>query len=339
MITIDGSKGEGGGQILRSALALAMVTGQPFRIDNIRAGRRRPGLLRQHLTAVKAAAEVSRAKTSEAAVGVTSLTFTPGDIRAGDYRFAVGTAGSATLVFQTILPALILADGPSRVTVEGGTHNEAAPPFDFLERAFLPLLNEMGPAVSVTLQRHGFYPAGGGCFTAEITPTKTLAPIELMDRGAETCRRSEALFANLPADIAKRELATVRAALDFAEDDLKMRGVYDSPGPGNVLLLTFAFERVTEMFTGFGRQGVSAEAVANQTVKDAKRYLATSAAVGRHLADQLLLPMALAGGGRFTTLKPTQHTRTNVDVIQRFLDIEIAIDPVDDAVWQISLNR
>ena len=309
MITIDGSKGEGGGQILRSALSLAMVTGQPFRIDKIRAGRKKPGLLRQHLTAVKAAAEISGAKTSDATVGATSLTFAPGNIRAGDYRFAVGTAGSATLVFQTILPALILADGPSRVTAEGGTHNQAAPPFDFVDRSFLPLLNDMGPTVSVALQRHGFYPAGGGCFTADILPVKTLVPFELIERGAEVGRRSEAVFANLPADIAKRELATVRAGLDFAENDLKVRGVYDSPGPGNVLLLTFVFERVVETFTGFGRQGVSAEAVAEQALKDAQRYLATQAAVGRNLADQLLLPMALAGGGRFTTLKPSQHTR------------------------------
>src|SRR5688572_7099138 len=162
MIRIDGSVGEGGGQILRTALSLSLATGTPFQIENIRAGRKNAGLLRQHLTAVLAAAEIGSAETAGASLGSTALTFTPKSVRGGEFRFAVGTAGSATLVFQTILPALLLAGTPSRVEIEGGTHNMAAPPFDFLKRTFLPVLRRMGANISLELKRYGFYPAGGG---------------------------------------------------------------------------------------------------------------------------------------------------------------------------------
>jgi RNA 3'-terminal phosphate cyclase (ATP) len=150
MITVDGSFGEGGGQILRTALALALVTGQPFRIEKIRAGRKNPGLLRQHLTAVKAAAQIGQATIAGDSIGSTQLTFAPGRIAAGEYTFAVGTAGSTTLVLQTILPALLRANAPSRLTLEGGTHNPFAPPFHFLVQAFLPLLNQMLAGGQVT---------------------------------------------------------------------------------------------------------------------------------------------------------------------------------------------
>jgi hypothetical protein len=157
MIRIDGSLGEGGGQILRNSLSLSLATGKPFRIENIRAGRERPGLLRQHLTAVLAAVEVGGAGVEGATLGSTAVTFSPGKVRAGDYRFAVGTAGSGTLVLQTVLPALLTADAPSHIAIEGGTHNSAAPPFDFLDRAFLPLIERMGPKVRLQFERFGFY--------------------------------------------------------------------------------------------------------------------------------------------------------------------------------------
>src|SRR5271166_6297783 len=161
-VILDGSIGEGGGQILRTALSLSIVTGKPFFIEKIRAGRERPGLLRQHLTAVLAAAEVGGAEVQGASLGSTELTFSPGAIRAGEYRFSVGTAGSGTLVFQTVLPALMLTAEPSRIVIEGGTHNTAAPPFDFLARTFVPLLERMGPKVVLEFESYGFYPEGGG---------------------------------------------------------------------------------------------------------------------------------------------------------------------------------
>ena len=172
MIEIDGSQGEGGGQILRTALALALVTGKPFRITNIRAGRKKPGLLRQHLTAIQAAMAVGGAAAEGATIGSRDLVFHPGAITPGTYRFAVGTAGSTTLVLQTILPALLCAGGESMLTLEGGTHNPFAPPFDFLQTTFLPQVNRLGPKVEAVLERPGFYPAGGGRF--RVSPTSNV---------------------------------------------------------------------------------------------------------------------------------------------------------------------
>src|SRR5262245_16129236 len=207
-VTIDGAEGEGGGQLLRTALSLALVTGTPFRIERIRAGRRKPGLLRQHLTAVHAAAQIGRARVSGAELGSHSLSFEPSEIEPGEYEFAVGTAGSATLVFQTLLPALLKGRAPSRVGVEGGTHNPFAPPFDFLARTFLPILELMGASVKVRRERCGFYPAGGGRMTFEIDPCPTLRPVTLLHRGP-TCVHARGLVAALPESIATREVSIV----------------------------------------------------------------------------------------------------------------------------------
>ncbi|HZL36037.1 MAG TPA: RNA 3'-terminal phosphate cyclase [Tepidisphaeraceae bacterium] len=198
LILIDGSQGEGGGQILRSALALSMLTGKPFRIENIRANRNKPGLMRQHLTAVNAAAAVCSANVSGAAIGSRELAFEPGAVRAGEYTFSVGSAGSTTLVLQTVLPPLLVAAGRSTLALEGGTHNIHAPPVDFLEYAFLPLVNRMGPRVSVTLERAGFYPAGGGRILAAIEPAEKLSPISILERGEIHHRMAKAICAGLP---------------------------------------------------------------------------------------------------------------------------------------------
>lgn len=334
MITIDGSMGEGGGQILRTSLALALVTGRPFRIEKIRAGRKRPGLMRQHLTAVQAAATLGGAAVTGDSIGSQELVFEPGPVQPGRYHFAVGTAGSATLVLQTVLPALLLAKGPSQLTLEGGTHNPWAPPFDFLDKTLLPLIGRMGPSVAASLQRHGFYPAGGGHMEISVQPVRQLQRLELAERGAIQSRRARALFARLPAEIGKRELAVVKHRLGWPDDQLVVEEVRTSAGPGNVLLIELQAEHVTEVFTGFGAIGRPAEAVAAEAVDEAKDYLAAGVPVGIHLADQLLVPLALAGG-RFRTLSPTRHTRTNVEVIRRFLDVRIAMEKIDQAAWQI----
>jgi RNA 3'-terminal phosphate cyclase (ATP) len=236
MIRIDGSFGEGGGQILRTSLALSLVTGQPFRSEKIRAGRKTPGLLRQPLTAVNAAARIGQAEVEGTSIGSQQLTFTPGKVAAGEYAFAVGTAGSTTLVLQTVLPALLLAassGGPSRLTLEGGTHNPFAPPFDFLARAFLPLLNRLGPRVEATLERYGFYPAGGGKLTVTIEPAARLTRLELPERGEVTERRARAVVGNLPLRIAERELKIIRRKMSWKDEWLRAEAVENSPGPGN----------------------------------------------------------------------------------------------------------
>ena len=326
-LRIDGSEGEGGGQVLRTSLALSMVTGTPVRIDNIRARRAKPGLMRQHLTAVLAAAQVSQAQVEGAEVGSTALAFTPGPVAPGEYRFAVGTAGSVTLVLQTVLPALLTASGPSALTLEGGTHNPLAPPFDFLDRVFLPLIGRMGPRVEARLERHGFYPAGGGRFsvTVEPSPSRSLAGLELLERGEVRHRRGTAILARLPRGIAEREVQHLVQETGWEPSSFEIRQV-DSLGPGNAVLLELESDAVTEIFTGFGEVGVRAETVADRAVEEMRRYLAAGVPVGEHLADQLLLPLALAGSGAFVSLPLSRHATTQIELIPRFLGVRIEVE-------------
>lgn len=339
MISIDGSQGEGGGQILRTALALSLVTGREFRIHNIRAGRRKPGLLHQHLAAVKAAVRVGAAETRGAELGSAELLFAPQSINPGRYRFDVGTAGSCTLVLQTVLPSLLTATDRSEIIVEGGTHNPAAPPFDFLAKCFIPIINRMGPRVTARLERPGFYPAGGGRIVVAVEPTPALSPIELTERGPIKNRRARALVAMLPREIAGRELRTLAGMLHWDSESLEVEMIDNSFGPGNAIVVEIESEALTEVITGFGRRGIRGEQVATETAESVRRYIDANVPVGRHLADQLLLPMALAGGGRFRTLSPTSHTLTNIAVLRRF--VEVSVDASESAGddWTIEIKQ
>lgn len=330
MITIDGSQGEGGGQILRTALSLSLVTGQTFQIQGIRAGRKKPGLLRQHLTAVDAAMQVGGASVDGAVLGSKELVFKPSRVTPGDYRFTVGTAGSTTLVFQTVLPALIAGETPSQLILEGGTHNPNAPSYDFLARAFLPLINRMGPTISAQIECAGFYPAGGGRVTVQITPAKRLQQLELLARGESRSRKARALVANLPRSVGDRELKVVTEKLGWSREQLQVEEV-PSAGPGNALVLEVESEHVTEVFTGFGERGVLAETVAEKAVAEVRSYLASGAPVGEHLADQLLIPLALAGGGSFVTAAVSRHTQTNIKVIEMFLPCRFEVTETNNA--------
>jgi len=334
-LEIDGAMGEGGGQVLRTALALSICTGKPFRITNIRAGRKKPGLQRQHLTAVHAARDISSAQVEGDEMGSMTLSFVPGGVWAGRYHFAVGTAGSTTLVLQTILYPLLLATGESHLTLTGGTHNSFAPPFDFLAQAFLPILGRMGPQVTATIDRYGFYPAGGGQLTVHITPTPRLNGFSLMARGKILARQARALITNIPDHVAQRELQRVAKKLKWSEDCLHYCPLPSDQGPGNVLLLEVQSEQVTEVFTGFAKRGVRAEAVADSAIQKATDYIKADVPVGEHLADQLLLPLALAGEGEFTTVAPSRHTLTNIEVIQIFLSVSITHSPLRDDAWVI----
>ena len=316
MIHLDGSYGEGGGQILRSALALSLITRQPFRIERIRARRSTPGLLRQHLTAVLAAARVGSAKVDGARERSTELTFEPQTLLGGHYTFDIGSAGSTTLVLQTILVPLLIASEPSTIELEGGTHNPGSPTFDFLTRSFLPLVQRMGAKVDVALERAGFFPMGGGRILVTIEPARELGALELLERGALNAKRARAIVANLPLDIAHRELAVI----DWKDAQAQTVNAY---GPGNALTLEAESEHVTEVVTGFGKRGVRAEQVARYAKEEMDRYLDSDAATGEHLADQLLLPMAVGGGGAFTTVHATEHTKTNAEVIQKFVSARV----------------
>ncbi|PTY01579.1 RNA 3'-terminal phosphate cyclase [Verrucomicrobia bacterium LW23] len=345
MIHIDGSAGEGGGQILRTALALSMCTGQPFRMSNIRAGRKKPGLMRQHLTAVQAAYAITGSQGAPVATGALELEFVPGVVAPGNHTFAVGTAGSATLVLQTVLPALLMVtqaagadESPMESTLvcQGGTHNPFAPPFDFLERSFAPVLRRMGAKIGLTLTRPGFYPAGGGEMLARITQVPKLKHLSLVEKGALVRRRALVLLACLSRNIGEREIHALQAKLSWPKDTFELKEVAGATGPGNVIIIEQEFEHVTEIVTGFGERGVSAERVVELAIEKVRRYevaAAAGAVVGEHLADQLLVPMALAGGGEFLTMRPSRHSVTNADTIRKFLDIPIRFTQRAEDVW------
>lgn len=340
-IVVDGSQGEGGGQIVRSSLSLAMVTGQPVTITNIRLGRNKPGLLRQHLTAVQAAVAITGGEVSGDVLGSLQITFHPQKPMGGSYRFAVGTAGSATLVLQTILPALMLADTPSSLVLEGGTHNPWAPPYDFLEKCYLPQLAKMGPQVQLKLVRAGFYPAGGGEFRVQIEPVSRLQPLHLSKRGKTTMQRARVVIANLAGHIAEREARLIATKTGWERRSIAVEKV-SSLGPGNAVFVEQISTNVTEVFVGFGRLGTKAERVAGEAVEAWQAYTRAEVPVGPYLADQLLLPMGIsawqtrqAADGDpkysrpncFRTMALTEHSQTHVAILKQFLGINIAMHP------------
>ena len=331
MIEIDGSQGEGGGQIVRSSLALSAVTGTPFQLSNIRAGRAKPGLQRQHLAAVRAATEICGAEVTGDDIGSFSLTFTPGEIAPGDYTFSIGTAGSTTLISQTVLPALMLADRTSTVALGGGTHNPFAPPYDFLKLSFLPQLAKAGPSVKTEIERYGFYPAGGGVFEMQIQPCAKLKGFELLERGSDRPEpKVTAIVSNLPDHVGQRECDTIRRKFGWDEKCCEVFEVAEPVGPGNVIMIRLDYPNVTEVFAGFGKVGVTAEQIARNTARAAKQYLSNDAPVGEYLADQLMMPMGLAASqGKvsvFRTRELSMHSQTHVNVLKAFLPIRIDVE-------------
>ena len=337
-VTISGESG--GGQLLRSALSLALVTGQPFRMTNIRGKRPKPGLMRQHLTCVTAAAEVCGAQVEGATMASTELVFQPGKIQAGDYGFAIGSGGSTTLVLQTLLPALLHAKAASTLRIEGGTHNPMAPPFEFIEQCFLPVLHSMGVEASVELERPGFMQAGGGVLKATIRPIQTWRELRLIERGEAVETFGRVLHAHLSGEIARREIATAAKLLQWPEDRIDLRYANDSLGPGSAILLGSRHANVCEISAGIAQMGKSAETVATAAAKGLRGYLASTAPVGAHLADQLLLPMALAGGGLFHTLSITDHTRTNMALIEQFLpEMRFTVKEAERGVKVVSVEK
>ncbi|MDT9002254.1 RNA 3'-terminal phosphate cyclase [Paucibacter sp. APW11] len=343
MIEIDGSAGEGGGQILRTSLALSMCTGQAFALTKIRAGRAKPGLMRQHLTCVNAAAEVSGAELRGAELNSQLLEFRPGAVRAGDYVFNVGTAGSCTLVLQTVWPALLMADAPSRLKLGGGTHNPMAPPFHFLERSYAPLMRRLGARAELKLRRLGFYPAGGGEIEATIWPAaKELKPFDLLERGEKLEAFAECFAPALPRSVARRELEQLGLAMGWSDEQLREGPSRQNEGPGNALVATLAYEQLSEVFTSFGEKGVSAEQVAKDVVQQLRAYQLSEAALGPHLADQWALPLALAvwqrgGEARYSCSELTPHARTNFEVIEKFLPVRFESSAAGSG-WRVSVR-
>ncbi|MBN1250040.1 MAG: RNA 3'-phosphate cyclase [Anaerolineae bacterium] len=327
MLEIDGSHGEGGGQILRSALALAAVTGRPVHLTRIRANRSKPGLRPQHLTAVLAMAEVCEADTEGAELGSQELTFAPqAQPAAGDYRFAVadaaagGSAGSVTLILQTLLLPLALAEGPSEVTLLGGTTVPMSPPALYVDKVLLPTLFEMGLRASVDHRIWGFYPRGDGELTASIRGGTHLRGLDLTDPGGLVRVEGTAFAARLPSHIPQRMANRARNILHDLEIATHIVPEHvSSPGVGTGLFLCARYERAQAGFLSLGRLGLPAEEVAEIACRALVEHHRTSAAADPHLADQLVLPFALAEGpSRITVSRVTRHLLTSVWVAQQF---------------------
>ncbi len=325
MIELDGSMQEGGGQILRTALALSVLTRKPFSISKIRANRSNPGLAPQHLAAVNALAEISNADVDGAQLKSTALTFTPKVLKGGTYVFDVSSqgpsAGSATLLFQALLPALLYADNPSHVTFRGGTHVPWSPPYEFLPRVFLPAVSRFGAKAELAFKQPGYYPAGKGEFVASITPIKKLQSISLTARGPLTVINGVSTVSNLPLPIAQRQKTAALAALtSLAAKKTLSTELLPAASPGTSCFLTCAHDEWVNGFGALGEKGKPAETVGAQAAQALLEFEKSGACVETHLADQLIPYAALAEGNTLLACQTvSQHLKTNLAVCQAFL--------------------
>jgi len=327
-LTIDGSFGEGGGQILRTALALAAILQRPVEIRNIRGGRKKPGLRPQHLAAVKALAKVTSAQVRGAEVGSTRLYFEPCQLKGGTYTLDIGTAGSTALVLQAVMPGLLFAEDPSRMTITGGTHVPWSPCFHYLKEVFVPTVSEMGGPVSLEIGPWGWYPKGGGRIVASISPAGGLSAIDRTNRGDLTGIYLLSAVSNLPSGIGERQRDQVLRRLRGQGYHATRVELVQSPsqGPGTVVFVKAEFEKGAAGFTSLGKKGKPAETVADEACTAFFEFMASEASVDSHLADQLVLYMALARGRScFVAEAITEHLRTNIWVIEQFLPVAFEV--------------
>lgn len=337
-IEIDGSFGEGGGQIVRAALSLSAVTGKKVRVHNIRARRAKPGLARQHLTAARAVAKICGGRLEGADKGSRELTFEPGTIRPGNYSFDIGSAGSAVLVLQTALPALFAAGAPSKISVSGGTHNPMSPPFEHFSECFLPAIALAGYKASARLLRHGFHPKGGGQIEASVEPLENPSPLELTAETDWGGPEPEILIANLPEHVAFRERDELAERLSLGADAIQLRPLPGEEGPGNAVLIRYRAGGRTALVASFGEPRKRAERVAAEGAREAKNFARSRAAADPRLADQLLLPLAQGAGGSFTTSEITEHLRTHAHVIGMFLGAKVSMTSLSADRWLVEVG-
>lgn len=328
MLELDGSFGEGGGQILRTSLALSLLTGRAFHLRNVRAGRPKPGLQPQHLMSVRAAAAIGQAQTRGASRSSSDLVFEPGEVRAGSYRFDIGTAGATGLLLHTLyLPLALRGEMPSELTLIGGTHVSTSPCFHFLDTTWRRYLELCGLHVGLRLNRPGFYPRGGGVIEAFIQPCPQLHGVRLDKRGA-VCAGGFSAVAGLDVSIARRQAR--RAAFRLQQYGLKAKLREESwqGGPGTVLAVELDTIPVPTIFFALGTRGKPAERVADEAVDQVIAYLeAGDALVDAHSGDQLVLPLALADGpSEYRVAEVTRHLATNISVICRFLERDIVCE-------------
>jgi RNA 3'-terminal phosphate cyclase (ATP) len=329
VIEIDGSYGEGGGQILRTALALSCLLGKPFRIFDIRKGRKKPGLMPQHLTCVKAAALISGASCKGDREGSTELLFEPKAVKPGEYYFDIGTAGSTSLLAQTLLLPLVMSRGESTVTLKGGTHVPWSPPFHYIKEALLPTLRRLGINITAEIDSYGFYPKGGGKIQFYIKPCSRVKPADLTHRGNILHIKGISAVGNLPVSIAQRQKDSLLEKLKDMKEipmDIEIREV-STPGQGTFVFLCAVSENSVSGFSALGQRGKRAEAVGEEAAQAFIEYYNSGSCLDLHMADQILPYLAVAeGSSRFTTQRLTEHLKTNFWVIKKFLDIHYSID-------------
>ena len=322
LLSLDGSQGEGGGQIIRTALALSAVSGQGFQITRIRAGRAVPGLRPQHLTAIRAAAMACGARVGGAFDGSPDVRFEPGRLAGGEFRFEIATAGAATLVLQTVLLPLATAAQASRVEVTGGTHVPASPSFHFLANHWREVVERLGVSLALTRARAGFDPPGGGEIQCEVKPwSRPAAALSLEDRGALVAIRGTSGASRVTGDVARRQADAARELLWERRRLEATWDVVDVPAssPGSFIVLEAVFEQGRAAFGLLGQRGLRAEVVGDRAARQLMQFLESEGAVDPHLADQLALPLALSGGGgRVSTNEVTRHLETVAAVVSQF---------------------
>ena len=325
LLTIDGAMGEGGGQVLRSALSLSLLTGRGIEISRIRAGRPRPGLMPQHLAAVQAAKTVGRADVEGAKLGSQQIGFRPRGIFAGDYHFDIGTAGATSLVLQTLALPLQFAQGPSNLTITGGTHVPWSPCFHYLDQHWRPFMQAMGYRLDLELLMAGFYPKGGGCISAHIEPRGSLNLLDLSRRGRLLGITGLAAVADLPLHIAERmQRETLRHLGEKASVEISQ---LPTRSPGTFLMLCVGYENGAGCFVGLGKRGKPAERVADECIDQLQVMLEGEAAIDPWLADQLLLPLVLIPGRSMLRVdRFSSHLRTLAELIRLFLPASIELE-------------
>ncbi|UQZ88961.1 RNA 3'-phosphate cyclase [Deltaproteobacteria bacterium Smac51] len=338
-IQIIGSMGEGGGQVLRTALALSVATGRAFTISGIRANRPRPGMKRQHLACVRAAAAISGAEVIGAEINSASLSFRPSARPSGgDYRFDIGGGGSCTLVLQAVLPPLMTAESASTITVCGGTHVPMAPVYEFFSQTLLPRLEKMGPRLSARLLRPGFMQVGGGVMEVSISPVRELQPLEMVE--VESGFELEGFIRSygLPESIAEREAAVLGRLRSIQKVTVENLNPGET-GAGNVALLKLTRQDGVTITSGVAQRGLAAEKVARQATSRMLQFLKADVPVEACLADQLIVPLALASGGRFITEKPTLHTQTVLELLPYFTDLKTSLTEVSSRSWLVEIKK
>lgn len=340
LLEIDGAFGEGGGQILRTSLALSLITGKGFHLSNVRAGRSKPGLQPQHLMCVRAAATIGQAQVRGASKGSTDLHFEPTSIIPGNYHFAIGTAGATSLVLHTVYLPLALAGADSELTIDGGTHVRACPCFHFLETTWCAYMKLLGLDITVKMRRPGFYPRGGGLLQAHIKPTAGIHGLRLNQVTPANRITGFSAAAGLPEHVARRQAQRASKRLHSLRLPVQITEESWQGGPGSVLALVLNTLPAPTMFFALGERGKPAERVADEAVAQVVRFHEDqSAAMDEHSADQIILPLAMAEGpSSFPVATVTSHLLTNAAVIRQFVEREIQIEGEEGKPGLVRIN-